>query len=81
MNQRVSFFRLEEGTTVVAMPAKPAAAAPAAAKSAAIARPAAKTAPAPAPVHAPAPKRAGPVGRMQSQLATALKQDQDWQEF
>jgi len=28
-----------------------------------------------------APKRGGVVGRMQSALATALKQDEDWQEF
>ena len=70
MNERVSFFQLDEGSEVVRMPAKPAAApAPAPARGA---TPAAAK---------PAPKRGGVVGRMQSALATALKQDEDWQEF
>ena len=41
-------------------------------------------APARAPKAAPAPSRSngrGPVGRMQSALATALKDDPDWKEF
>ena len=82
MIEQVSFFRLEEGPAVVRMPAKVAAPAPV--------RPAATKPPAHAAAAAdhdksapakPAAKRGGIVGRMQAGLATALKQDADWEEF
>jgi len=36
---------------------------------------------APRPTAAPRRAAGGPVGRMQSQIATAIKQDHDWEEF
>ena len=68
MNERVSFFRLADGTTGMPIPtAKP------------MTKPAAK--PAAAKPATPPAKRGGVVGRMHSALATALKQDPDWEEF
>ncbi|HWM47474.1 MAG TPA: methyl-accepting chemotaxis protein, partial [Xanthobacteraceae bacterium] len=76
MNERVSFFRLEEGAQAIRIPAKHVAAAkPPAADARASAKAAAPQ------VAAKAAKRGGIVGRMQSALATALKQDPDWEEF
>jgi methyl-accepting chemotaxis protein len=70
MNERVSFFRIDDGEAhrapVVRMPAS--ASKPAAAQAH---PPAAK----------PAAKRGGLVGRMQAGIASALKKDPDWQEF
>ena len=68
MTQRVAFFRID-GAGAAAPAAAPRGAAPQAAAPAKAARQA-----------APA-RRGGVVGRMQSALATALKQDQDWEEF
>jgi methyl-accepting chemotaxis protein len=76
MTDQVGFFRLEQGTAVIRIPVKPAASAP-------VERLAPSAAPAPAVVaqSKPAAKRGGTVGRMQSTLATALKQDPDWEEL
>jgi methyl-accepting chemotaxis protein len=76
MTDRVSFFRIEEGAAVAA-PVQPVAKAPP------VRSPAVKPVPAkaaPAPSAAPA-KRGGLVGRMQAKIATALKQDPEWEEF
>ena len=72
MDERVAFFRLDQSAVSSHAP-----------------RPAAARAPAVAPRRAgPAPKAApkraasgGPVGRMQSALATAVRADSDWKEF
>ncbi|HWM49331.1 MAG TPA: methyl-accepting chemotaxis protein, partial [Xanthobacteraceae bacterium] len=76
MNERVSFFRLEDGAAVArtGRPAVRPAAAPRPAGAAA-------TAPTSAASSTSSAKRGGIVGRMQSALATALKQDPDWKEF
>jgi methyl-accepting chemotaxis protein len=82
MDERVSAFRLDE--TAAAQASRPAARAPAAAAPRAPA--AASKRPAAAP-KAAAPRRAaangggGPVGRMQTALATAVQADADWKEF
>ncbi len=75
MDQRVGAFRLDESATVHT---------PRLAASASRAPAAALKRPAPAPKAAP--KRAasgggGPVGRMQTALATAVQADADWKEF
>jgi methyl-accepting chemotaxis protein len=70
MSERVGFFRFDEhGNQVVKV----------ASATATAMRPVAK----PRTVSAPAASRAerGPVGRMQANLATALKEEADWQEF
>jgi len=73
MDQRVGVFRLDESATVhTPRLAAPAPRAPAAAFKR------------PAPAPKAAPKRAasgGPVGRMQTALATAVQADADWKEF
>jgi methyl-accepting chemotaxis protein len=73
MDQRVGVFRLDESATVhTPRLAAPARRAPAAALKR------------PAPAPKAAPKRAasgGPVGRMQTALATAVQADADWKEF
>ena len=73
MDQRVGVFRLDESATVhTPRLAAPAPRAPAAALKR------------PAPALKAAPKRAasgGPVGRMQTALATAVRADADWKEF
>ena len=77
MSERVAFFRLDES----------ASAAPRHVSSHQAQAPAAQARPAPAqraPRTAAAPQRPngrGPVGRLQSALATALKDDPDWKEF
>ena len=72
MDERVAFFKVDEGAAV----------APAAQKAPVVAMPAR----APVKQPAPAPKRVaatrgGPVGRMQATLAAAVNEDQDWKEF
>jgi methyl-accepting chemotaxis protein len=78
MDERVSFFRLRNGaadgasfeTDVTDEPPVPKVSAP---------RP--KAAAAPKLAAKPAVVSRGPVGRMQANLATALKQEPDWAEF
>jgi methyl-accepting chemotaxis protein len=75
MDQRVGVFRLDEAAS--AHVPRPVASVPRA-PAAALKRP--------APVPKAAPKRAasgggGPVGRMQSALATAVQANPDWKEF
>ena len=75
MDERVAFFKLAAGAeTVQAAPMASAKASVAVASSRGSAGAVSK---------APNAKagRGGPVGRMQSKLVTALKQDQDWKEF
>jgi len=88
MNDEVSVFVVDESTAATRAPAeKPTASSPAAAKSAEAKAPAAKPVPKPRAVGngsgngatPPAGKR-GPVGRMQSALATAVN-DPEWKEF
>ncbi len=71
MNERVAFFRIDD-----AMVAAPQARQPAHAPAPAPVQRAPKVAP---PVHRSNGR--SPVGRMQSALATALKDDPDWKEF
>jgi methyl-accepting chemotaxis protein len=76
MDERVGFFQIDEAAMsarIASTPARPAAAAPA--RSA----PPAKARPAPSKSNGAA--RRGPVGRMQAALATAVKDDPEWQEF
>jgi hypothetical protein len=72
MSERVAFFTLDESASVaprhVQAPAAPARPAPV------------QRAPKPATATNRSNGR-GPVGRMQSALATALKDDPDWKEF
>ena len=86
MDERVAFFRIAEGA---AMAAAPAVAAPSQA-AAPVRKPQSPARPGAASVKVPAkaaPKRVaaaangGPVNRMQANLATAIKDDQDWKEF
>jgi methyl-accepting chemotaxis protein len=88
MDERVASFRLRaqaaRAARATVMPVAEDEAADEIVRPAAKAKPAARQ-PAPKRVAAAAPKRAvngsgGPVGRMQSALATAIKAD-DWQEF
>ena len=67
MSERVGTFKLHANGDVDA----PAASAPA---------PLAKRS-GPAPVHRAGEANRGPVGRMQTNLATALKAEQEWEEF
>jgi len=77
MNQRVSFFRLEQGAAGVhAVKSEPKPEPKSEAKPVPVAKPIA-----PRPTAAPRRAAGGPVGRMQSQIATAIKQDHDWEEF
>jgi methyl-accepting chemotaxis protein len=76
MDERVSFFRLDESAAGGHVP-RPVAAAPRA-SAAAPKRPA--PAPKAAPKHASA-NGVGPARRMQAALATAVKADPDWKEF
>jgi methyl-accepting chemotaxis protein len=76
MNDRVSFFRLNDSHgQVVRAPSKPAPAKPAPAKPAASEKAAGLSG------EAKPAKRGGIVGRMQNALATALKKDPEWEEF
>ena len=86
MDERVAFFRIDEGAAKASAPVSVAPiriAAPARTRQAAVSRPAAVAAKAPL---APAKRTAatangGPVGRMRANLAAAIKDDQDWKEF
>jgi methyl-accepting chemotaxis protein len=80
MSERVAFFRLGQTQTRAASGERPA---PAARPQAAATRPASgtKAPPAAPPKRAAAGAGRGPVGRMQTALATAVKDDPDWQEF
>ncbi|MBX9846323.1 MAG: hypothetical protein K2Z80_31410 [Xanthobacteraceae bacterium] len=75
MSEQVGTFKLA-ANDYAAPPQEPAAAARAAAPKP---RPAAGKPPAPA--HKSSGVQRGPVGRMHSALATALKADEDWKEF
>ena len=84
MDERVAFFRIDGAATGAAAPRAETKARPMAAAAAS------KAAPAPAAKRQPvaAPKRAasavrggGPVGRMQTALATAIHDDPEWKEF
>ena len=93
MNDRVAFFKLDEGAESHAVkppavrPPAPAPSARAAAKTPA--KPPAKREAAPARKPASAAiaaaalngRRGGPVGRMQAAVATAMAEDTDWKEF
>ena len=80
MDERVAFFRVDDGSAAAAAPR---------ADTKVQSMPAAKAAPAPAkratlapPKRAPAPMRGGaPAGRRQTALATAVKDDPEWKEF
>jgi methyl-accepting chemotaxis protein len=72
MDERVAYFKIDDGDAKAIAPA------------AAPHKPAAerKAAPVGAPKRAaPAARRGGPVGRMQSALATALAHDEEMEEF
>ena len=71
MTDRVSFFRIEGGA---------AAAAPVMRQAPEVKPQVRPVAAKPMPATAPA-KRGGLVGRMQAKIATALKQEPDWEEF
>jgi methyl-accepting chemotaxis protein len=77
MDERVGFFRLDGAAVGAGGNAmRPAAAAP---KQQPVAAP--KRQPAAAPRRAAGAANGGPVGRMQSALATAVKEDPEWKEF
>ena len=80
MNERISFFRVGQAEAAT-MPGGRAA--PAAKPHAALKRPAgsAKTPATTAPKRPVAGANRGPVGRMQTALAGAIKSDSDWKEF
>jgi methyl-accepting chemotaxis protein len=78
MNDRVNVFIIDDGDMGGEM-SRPKASAPAKSAVAEVARrPARAAAAKPAPAAA---RRGGPVGRMQSALATAIQDDPDWKEF
>ena len=86
MDERVAFFRIEDGEAKRPAPAAAApirAAAPVRTRPAAASRPAAVAAKTPAapPTRTAAAANGGPVGRMRASLAAAIKDDQDWKEF
>jgi ferric-dicitrate binding protein FerR (iron transport regulator) len=93
MNDKVAFFKLDEGAeshAVKPAAAKPPTPAPAARAAAKVpAKPPAKREAAPARKPASAAiaaaavngRRGGPVGRMQAAVATAMAEDTDWKEF
>ena len=81
MDERVSFFKLD-GTAEERQAAQPAAARAQRPAPAAPSRgPAAKQQPVAAPKRAAASNTGGPVRRMQTALATAIKSEPDWKEF
>jgi hypothetical protein len=84
MDERVSFFRVDDGHAAAASKAaasnRPAASRPQAAKSQP-AQAAASQQPADAVKRPPATTKRGPVGRMQAALATAFQGEADWKEF
>ena len=91
MDERVAMFRLRDGADQASAPrpaekSAPAASAPKLAASSehhsAASKPnSAARKPVAAATKAVAGRRGGPVGRMQTQLATAINQDADWKEF
>jgi methyl-accepting chemotaxis protein len=86
MDERVSLFKLDEaddGKAGGAAAAVPRSSSPPSAKPKAAAKPqpAEETHAAPSPKRSAAAANSGPARRMQSQLATALKEQPDWQEF
>jgi methyl-accepting chemotaxis protein len=76
MTERVAFFKLDD--SIVSEAARPIQSVPSARQARALAPEGAAKTPAAKPA---APAKRGVVGRMQSALATALKQDPDWEEF
>jgi methyl-accepting chemotaxis protein len=74
MGERISFFRVGQAETHAAPSGRSA---PAPRPQVAARRPAA----APSPKRTVAGTNRGPVGRMQTSLATAIKDDPDWKEF
>jgi methyl-accepting chemotaxis protein len=86
MDERVSFFRVEDAQSAGAAPRPPAAASKRSGSEAARPQPAKNQAAAP---HQPAgaakrpagAAKRGPVGRMQAALATAFQGEPDWKEF
>jgi methyl-accepting chemotaxis protein len=74
MGERISFFRVGNSEAHAAPAARP----PAAARRPAVALKAQPTTPSKRPA---AGANRGPAGRMQSALATAIKDDSDWKEF
>lgn len=79
MDERVAFFKIDEA--VVSTPKRAMAPPQAAPAKAEVAKPKAEAAvPVRKPAVASAPAR-GPVGRMQTALATALETDQEWKDF
>jgi methyl-accepting chemotaxis protein len=84
MNEKVAFFKLDEGDASHAVkkpapaPVARAAAKPPAKREVAPARKPASAAIAAAAVNG---RRGGPVGRMQAAVATAMAEDPDWKEF
>jgi methyl-accepting chemotaxis protein len=86
MDEQVAFFKIDDSAPAVAAKrarapvATPAAAKPEAPKATPAAAPARKSAPAAAAPRAQAAAR-GPVGRMQTALATALDADAEWKDF
>ena len=85
MNDKVAFFKLDEGAESHAVKKQPApapvaraAAKPPAKREAAPTRRPASAAIAAAAVNG---RRGGPVGRMQAAVATAMAEDPDWKEF
>ncbi len=77
MDDRVGVFHIDEAAGIISGPPARAPAIAAKPRPAAI-RPAAKPS---RPAAQAAGARRGPVGRMQAQLATAIKEDADWKEF
>jgi methyl-accepting chemotaxis protein len=78
MDQRVSFFRIDEGAVAAAARSNAAAAA---SGSVAASRPAPKVSTASVSGAPKAAANGGPVRRMQTALATAIKEDAEWQAF
>jgi hypothetical protein len=88
MDERVSLFQIDEAadsharraaTAAPSRPTAPPAKPQIAAKRQAM--PGAKDSPAPAPKRSIDAANRGPVSRMQTQLATAIKENPDWKEF
>jgi len=76
MDERVAFFRIEGAAGAGAPPPAKAQSVAAASRPAVLKRPPIAT-----PKRAAANGRGGPVGRMQTALATAIHDDPEWKEF
>jgi methyl-accepting chemotaxis protein len=82
MDERVAFFRIDEGTEDGHAAQPPAAHEQQPVVAVPLRGPAAKKPPVAAPKRVAAGANGGgPVGRMQTALATAVKRDPDWKEF